>query len=81
MTYIETGDLTNEQLVIAIERHVAEAQMHLITAQTLFEVASERFGGFHARPRIDQSELWNSELRGFESPRGRFSSICGHQAP
>ncbi len=42
MTHIETGELTTDQLLNAIECHLAEAHMHLMTAKTLLELATEQ---------------------------------------
>lgn len=42
MTYSETENMTVEQLCAAIECHMAEAEMHMMTAQGLLDVVSRR---------------------------------------
>jgi hypothetical protein len=42
MTHIEIGDMTVEELYIAVERHMAEAEMHMGTAEALLEMVSIR---------------------------------------
>jgi hypothetical protein len=39
MTHIEIGEMTVEELCIAIDRHLAEAEMHMGTAEALLDVA------------------------------------------
>jgi hypothetical protein len=42
VTGIEVGDMTVAELRITIERHMAEAEMHMMTAHVLLEVVSRR---------------------------------------
>ena len=53
MTYIETQMMTGQQLYIAIEQQLAEAEMHMITAKALLEVATERLLDFGAETKSD----------------------------
>jgi hypothetical protein len=45
MTGIEVGDMMVAEIAIAIEQHMAEAQIHMETAYALLQVASARVVG------------------------------------
>jgi len=65
MNQIEVGDMTIAEVCIAIEKHVAEAVMHMMTAQGLLDVTTER-----------GLDIWPEIVRSSDGDTGHRTLFC-----